>query len=80
MQENKFVILLSVHIKQQLLSTITPSPVVRGYVPLQVKLSVMELDYWETSNADHVDFVHAGDAAFKDSCHKIQDLRWSGSG
>lgn len=79
--KNTFVI-MSVPIKQKkiFLSPIFPSPVVGGYVPLQVKLTVMELDYRETGNADHVDFVHTGDAAFKDSCHKIQDLRWSGSG
>lgn len=39
----------------------------------------MELDYRETSAADHMDFVHAGDTAPKDCCHKVQDLSWSGS-
>lgn len=55
-------------------------PVVNGDVPLQVKLAVMELDYRETSAADHVDFVHAGDTASEDCCHKVQDLSRRGSG
>lgn len=40
----------------------------------------MELDYRETSAADHVDFVHAGDAASKDCRHKFQHLCWRGGG
>lgn len=78
--KNTFVIISVQLQKNEILAPILPSPVVGGYVPLQVKLTVMELDDRETGNADHVDFVHAGDAAFKNSCHEIQDLRWSGSG
>lgn len=40
----------------------------------------MEFDYGETSAADHVDFVHAGHAAFQDHRHKVENLSWSGCG
>lgn len=56
------------------------SPVVGGDVPLQVKLTVMELNHGETSTANHVDLVHTGNAALEDCCHEIQDLRRTGSG
>lgn len=41
---------------------------------------MMKLDYWETCAADHMDFMHAGDAASKDCRHKFEDLGWCGSG
>lgn len=55
-------------------------PVINGDVPLQVKLTVMEFDNGETSAADHVDFMHAGDAAFQDHRHEVENLSWSGCG
>lgn len=55
-------------------------PVINGDVPLQVKLTVMEFDNGETSAADHVDFMHAGDAAFQDHRQEVENLSWSGCG
>ena len=49
-------------------------PVVDGDVPLQVELAVMELGHRETSAADHIDFVRAGDAALQDRRHEVQDI------
>lgn len=55
-------------------------PVVDSDVSLQVQLTMMELNHRETSAADHVDFVHTGNAAFEDRCHKFQDLCWRRGG
>lgn len=40
----------------------------------------MELDHGQTSAADHVDLVHAGDAPPQDYRHEFQDLRGRGRG
>lgn len=58
---------------------VSHSPVVNCDVSLQVELAMMELDDRETGAADHVDFVHAGDAASEDCWNQVQDLGWSGS-